>query len=381
MIVVDTSPFFHGPMLATLDRTDELLLLCGLDVPTMKNVRLSLQTLELLSFPHERIRVVLNRANTQGRHEAAARSRRRSSTKVRFELPSDRAVPLAVNRGTPVVLGRSGRGLLRRRSRAMAKARAVPSRKKRSASAAVAQLGEGVGDGSPRSPQAAQRTAAATLDDATLRPPRRAPSGAEPRPASRSVRRAEDAHPPRVHREARRRALQAATSTEDLAERVLRAVTEQLALDRTPLTREERRQLVREITDDILGYGPLEPFLRDDSVTEVMVNGRDRIYVERAGKIERTNASFADNAHLLRIIDKIVSQVGRRIDEASPMVDARLPGRQPCERDHPAARAQRADADDPEVLARPVHDGRPDRVRHAHRPRPRSSCRVRARAS
>jgi pilus assembly protein CpaF len=106
---------------------------------------------------------------------------------------------------------------------------------------------------------------------------------------------------------------------------VLRAVTEQLTLDRTPLTREERRQLVREITDDILGYGPLEPFLRDDSVTEVMVNAYDRIYVERSGRLERTPAAFVDNAHLMRIIDKIVSQVGRREDESSPMVDARLP--------------------------------------------------------
>ena len=114
-------------------------------------------------------------------------------------------------------------------------------------------------------------------------------------------------------------------TNEDLHEQVHRAVTEQLALDRTPLTREERRRVVRELTDDILGYGPLEPLLRDDDVTEVMVNNFDRIFIERAGKIERTEATFADNAHLLRIIDKIVSQVGRRVDEASPMVDARLP--------------------------------------------------------
>src|SRR3954462_11086906 len=114
-------------------------------------------------------------------------------------------------------------------------------------------------------------------------------------------------------------------ATGDLNERVTRAVTEQLVLDRTPLTREERRQIIREITDDILGYGPLEPFLRDDSVTEVMVNAYDRIYVERLGKLERTGAAFADNSHLLRMIDKIVSQVGRRVDEASPMVDARPP--------------------------------------------------------
>jgi pilus assembly protein CpaF len=114
-------------------------------------------------------------------------------------------------------------------------------------------------------------------------------------------------------------------TTEDLHEQVHHAVTEQLTLDRTPLTREERRRVVRELTDDILGYGPLEPLLRDDEITEVMCNSWDQIFIERAGKIERTATSFADNAHLLRIIDKIVSQVGRRVDEASPMVDARLP--------------------------------------------------------
>jgi pilus assembly protein CpaF len=114
-------------------------------------------------------------------------------------------------------------------------------------------------------------------------------------------------------------------SDEELSERVLRAVTEQLALDRTPLTREERRQVTREITDDILGYGPLEPFLHDDTVSEVMVNGPDSIYIERSGKIEHTGAAFVDDAHLMRIIDKIVSTVGRRVDESSPMVDARLP--------------------------------------------------------
>ena len=102
-ILVDTSPFFHGPMLATLDRTDELLLVCGLDVPTLKNVRLSLQTLDLLSFPSERIKVVLNRANTKvgmKRNEVEGAL----DIKVSFEVPSDRAVPLAVNRGNPAVL-------------------------------------------------------------------------------------------------------------------------------------------------------------------------------------------------------------------------------------------------------------------------------------
>src|SRR4029077_9738040 len=107
LIVVDTSPFFHGPMLATLDRTDVLLLLCGLDIPTIKNVRLGLQTLELLSFPAERTRVVLNRANT---NVGLKRSEVEETlgTKGHVELPSDRAVPMAVNRGKPVALAEPG---------------------------------------------------------------------------------------------------------------------------------------------------------------------------------------------------------------------------------------------------------------------------------
>jgi pilus assembly protein CpaF len=112
---------------------------------------------------------------------------------------------------------------------------------------------------------------------------------------------------------------------QDLNDRVYKAVTEELALSNTPLTREERRELVRQLTDDILGYGPLERFLADDTVTEVMVNGAEHVFVERGGKLERTTARFVDDGHVMRIIDKIVSQVGRRVDEASPMVDARLP--------------------------------------------------------
>jgi pilus assembly protein CpaE len=107
VIVVDTSPFFHGPMLATLDRTDELLVLCGLDVPTLKNVRLALQTLELLSFPSSRIRYVLNRANTKvGLSKREVEGALKVS--VHVEVPSDRIVPVSVNRGTPAVLSEPG---------------------------------------------------------------------------------------------------------------------------------------------------------------------------------------------------------------------------------------------------------------------------------
>jgi len=82
---------------------------------------------------------------------------------------------------------------------------------------------------------------------------------------------------------------------------------------------------VQEVIDDVLGNGPLEPFLRDPDVTEIMVNGYDTIYVEKFGRIHPTSLRFADEAHLRQTIDRIVSRVGRRVDEASPMVDARLP--------------------------------------------------------
>jgi pilus assembly protein CpaF len=92
-----------------------------------------------------------------------------------------------------------------------------------------------------------------------------------------------------------------------------------------PLNLSEREKFFTEIIDEVLGLGPLEPFLKDHSVSDILVNTYDSIYVERYGKLEATDARFKDDAHLMRIIDKIVSTVGRRIDESTPMVDARLP--------------------------------------------------------
>ena len=94
---------------------------------------------------------------------------------------------------------------------------------------------------------------------------------------------------------------------------------------RCPLSFAERERLSREILDEIFGLGPLEPLLKDPTVSDILVNRYDRVYVERAGKIEPTGLSFKDDAHLMQIIDRIVSRVGRRVDESSPMVDARLP--------------------------------------------------------
>ena len=109
-----------------------------------------------------------------------------------------------------------------------------------------------------------------------------------------------------------------------LRERVRQEVRERLDRE-SGLSREDRERLLSELTDDILGHGPIERFLADDSVTEIMVNGPYDVWVERYGRLHRTPVKFDDESHLRRIINKIVAQVGRRIDEASPMVDARLP--------------------------------------------------------
>jgi pilus assembly protein CpaF len=111
----------------------------------------------------------------------------------------------------------------------------------------------------------------------------------------------------------------------ELESQVRATLQEVLANQDTPLTVADRSKIAQEIADDILGYGPLEPYLRDQDVTEVMANGPFSLYIERAGKIEAVDGAFVDEAHLRRTIDKIVARVGRRVDEASPMVDARLP--------------------------------------------------------
>jgi pilus assembly protein CpaF len=98
-----------------------------------------------------------------------------------------------------------------------------------------------------------------------------------------------------------------------------------LAEESIVLTRNEKRRLFEAIVAEILGFGPLEQFLHMDGVTEIMVNGPKNVYIESGGKIQRVNVAFEDNDHLLRIIDRIVAPLGRRIDEGSPMVDARLP--------------------------------------------------------
>ncbi len=111
---------------------------------------------------------------------------------------------------------------------------------------------------------------------------------------------------------------------ERIRAQVLSVIQDLVANLKTPLSGRERERLSLEVLDEVFGLGPLEPLLQDPTVNDILVNGPKQVYVERAGMLEESNIMFKDNAHLMNIIDKIVSAVGRRVDESSPMVDARL---------------------------------------------------------
>ena len=114
------------------------------------------------------------------------------------------------------------------------------------------------------------------------------------------------------------------TPRDELAAKLRETLTERVENRNLPLNRIERERLVEDILDNILGLGPLESLLRDPEITDIMINGPETIFVERKGRLVKTNVTFTDNNHLMQIIDRIVSAVGRRIDETTPMVDARM---------------------------------------------------------
>ena len=246
-------------MLATLDRTDDLLLLCGLDVPTIKNVRLSLQTLELLSFLQRRVGVVLNRANTNVGIQRAE-VERALETKIRADLPSDRAVPLGVNRGKPVALNDPGADFSKAIAE-LAKGLMADTNKKKSKRAGKKSL-------LSRMRSVVESPIASTARSSS--PPSKTGRRAR-RLAAREVQagtRTKQADPyaelkTRVHHACIARQLSSSRSetTNSLEEQVMRTVMEQLALDRTPLTASAQARSSPSIAERHPRLpGPLEPF-------------------------------------------------------------------------------------------------------------------------
>ena len=126
-------------------------------------------------------------------------------------------------------------------------------------------------------------------------------------------------------------------------------VSEILAIKNVVMSIAEQEELLQDICNDVLGYGPLEPLLARDDISDIMVNGCDTTYIEVKGKVEPTNVRFANDTQLMNICQRIVSQVGRRVDESSPDLRRATARRQPCECDRPAASNRRSDPYHPQI--------------------------------
>ena len=167
----------------------------------------------------------------------------------------------------------------------------------------------------------------------------------------------------------------------ELDTEVRKVLVDVLGSQDRPLSSSDRARVTQEISDDILGYGPIEPFLRDPDVSEVMVNGHNQVYVEKGGRLMPADAHFTDEAHLRRTIDKIVSRIGRRVDESSPMVDARLPDGSRVNAIVPPLAVDGSVAHDPQVRHRPADGAGPDQLRLAEQRDRRLPRRLRPRAA
>ena len=289
------------------------MLIASLDIPSIKNLKVGMQTLDLLSLAGSKLHLVMNRANARV-HLDIADVERALGVTAEFRIPSDIAIPQAVNRGVPVVLDKprapAGARVARRSQtgiRRWHRPRANPRRQPSRDAAAGSDSEEEVAIMSQQYSrwqdlqQKPGVTRTSQLEELRLRVHQFVIDQVGPMLADDAI------------------------GEVELRRLVQEQVNKSLGDEQTALSAAERAQLIQDVTDDALGYGPIDRFLHDPGITEVMVNGPKSVYIERRGKIEPTDVEFVDEDHLRRTIDKIVSQVGRRIDEASPMVDARLP--------------------------------------------------------
>ena len=337
---------FDDYALTALDRSDTLVLVGTLDIPALKGLKLATEHPRPAQLPARHVAASCSTGPTP-RSGSPSTSSSRPWPQGRLLPVSSREVLAAVNRGEPSCAptpatpqqgpqGASPRSLARRRSRRKVAAPADDDRR-RATSAGRLRLRKALTWASPTDCAAAQR--AAHRRDHSTRP-------AEPRAGGTgSVTRA---RPRQAAGRAGRRATPSATLKRVVHAQLVEALGPKLydvahdaeraraagprsrcrravADDRPADVRRDRTRISQEIADDILGYGPLEPLLRDPDLTEVMVNASTTSTSSAAASSSRSTPAFTDEAHLRRTIDKIVGKIGRRVDETSPMVDARLP--------------------------------------------------------
>lgn len=331
IVVADTSfpNLGHEAMVALFDMASVVLLLVTPDITTLNASKAVIDQARALRFPLEKIHVVLNRAGSVDELGAEDITEHLERPLI-GQVPSSGAVVASLNRGEPLVIKQPNHpvsaGILQLGARALAQ----PATNLGAAAQGVLSRAteRAVTPATPSAPAAssAQAVPSATGDEVTAVVPHRAPVVDETMVELRRE----------VHRELVEALKRFNLSLEYLAdptrkgeirEKVLEVTAQILdQLEDVPLhNRAERVAFINAIADEAVGFGPLERFLADPAVTEVMVNGHQTIYVERSGKLTRTPDTFTDEKQLRVVIDRIVAPIGRRVDESSPMCDARLP--------------------------------------------------------
>ncbi len=313
-VVVDASVDYSDSALVCFDLSDMICLVTGLDVVGVKHLSKALDTLLTIGLPRERFRVVLNRADSKVGLDAVRRG-------TRHEDPRRRHDPVEPSRPDLAQQGSAGRarraevrGVASIRQLAIRFAGATTRPRRNSSAGAQRRREEERGPVRPEVQEVIRRHPPMSLAD------RLAKAQQKDRIADvrgRVQERLVESLGPRLYD-----ATMSDTELEGLVHQRLRELLDE---EEGPLSAQEKLLIVRQIGDSVLGLGPLEPFVRDPEVTEIMVNNWDTIYVERAGKLYWTGTKFHDEQQLRRTIDKIVGKVGRRVDEARPYVDARLP--------------------------------------------------------
>jgi septum site-determining protein MinD len=314
-IIIDAGSFFSDPLIYLFDNSNLILLVATPDVLSVYQTEWSIDTMETLHFPLNMVKLVLNRSESRGgvRWEEVREALR---CEVIAHLPSEgRTCGMAVNRGVPFVID-SPRTRIAEAMRKLAE---------------VLITEEGLYIEKLERPQVTEEPTREIQfwEQYGL---------AEPVLALQEDQTDEiillkQAVHQRLIDELDLKKLDVVSVTRDrekarqLREKTERAISTIIAEKAEGLisSYEVRKELVKEIADEALGLGPLEDLLRDPDITEVMVNNKDQIYVERAGKIQLTNKKFISNAQVRAVIERIVAPLGRRIDESVPMVDARLP--------------------------------------------------------
>ncbi|RKY39235.1 MAG: pilus assembly protein TadA [Candidatus Omnitrophota bacterium] len=299
-IIVDAEKGFNERLMTIFEQANLILLITTPDVLSIEQINKDIQIIESLYLPSEMIKIVVNRAESAG-GVRSAEIKSALSPEIIATIPSSgRSVGLSVNRGLPIVVEEEENPV----------SRAIKD-------LAEVILQEGIGREVERSSVSAKEKEIAFIDAEEIR------------------RIKEKIHNRLIERldmeklDLFSKSTLVGEKTDELKAKRLREKTERLithllAEEKTGYPREVCQRIVKEIADESLGLGPLEDLLKDPEITEIMVNNKDQIYIERNGKLELTDKKFISNEQVLHIIERIVAPLGRRIDESTPMVDARL---------------------------------------------------------